>query len=360
MGSNSLAISPLRILFDIVHPAHVHFYKHIIKSLEENGVETTIVAREKDVTLELLNSYKLPYLSVGRSGPKNMLGQLGELLNRDWQIWKLAQNFKPDIICTRSPAGVQVARLIGAKGVFDTDDGHAAGIHYRAAAPFAHRITTPTCITENCGKKHIKYPGFKQSAYLHPDHFTPDKEIYKLLGLAENEPYFLVRFVAMVASHDRHESGLSLDARRSLIKRLQNHGRVFLTAEGEVPEEWRDLQVKIPPHRLHDALAFATMLIGDSHTMTAEAAFLGTPSLRLSSFAGRLTCIEELEHRYHLTNSFLPENSENFFNKLDSCLGDPTTVAKVAAGRQQLLAETKNIAEWYVDFLLKLAKKRYS
>ncbi|MBF0359301.1 MAG: DUF354 domain-containing protein [Magnetococcales bacterium] len=355
-----MATSPLRILFDIVHPAHVHFYKHIISSLEEKGVETTIVAREKDVTLDLLNSYNLPHTSVGRSGQKNMLGQLGELLNRDWQIWKLAKEFKPDIICSRSPAGVQVARLTGAKGIFDTDDGHAAGIHYWAAAPFAHHITTPTCITENCGKKHIKYPGFKQSAYLHPDHFTPNNEIYKLLGLAENEPYFLVRFVAMEASHDRNERGLSMDARHSLIKRLQSHGRVFLTAEGEIPERWRGLQIKIPPHRIHDALAFATILIGDSHTMTAEAAFLGTPSLRLSSFTGRLTCIEELEHRYHLTNSFLPENSEGFFNKLDSWLGDPAAVAEVAAGHHQLLADTKNIADWYVNFLLKSVKTGHS
>ncbi|MBF0380474.1 MAG: DUF354 domain-containing protein [Magnetococcales bacterium] len=348
---------PIKVLFDIVHPAHVHFYKHIIAALKKQGAQTTIVAREKDVTLKLLNAYDLPHISVGRSEKKNMLNQGWELLHRDWSIWRLARKFRPDVICTRSPAGVHVARLCGAVGIFDTDDGPAAGIHYHAAAPFSHHITTPGCIVETYNKKHVKYPGYKQSAYLHPDHFTPDPGIKNMLGVGANEPFYLLRFVDMVASHDHGETGLGLDDRRKLIDKLKGHGRVFLTTEGAMLDEWKDLQIHIPPHRIHDALAFAAMQIGDSQTMAAEAAFVGTPSLRVSTFKGRLTYLEELEHRYHLTSSFLPSQSDEFFTTLDSWLDDPAIHKKVEKGHERLLKETKNIAAWYVDYIVDVANK---
>ncbi|MBF0445711.1 MAG: DUF354 domain-containing protein [Magnetococcales bacterium] len=355
-----MTTTPIRILFDIVHPAHVHFYKHMIAALEKKGAQTTIVAREKDVTLALLKAYDLPFISVGKSEKKNIFNQGKELLYRDWKIWRLARDFRPDVICTRSPAGVHVARISGAVGIFDTDDGPAAGIHYHAAASFAHIITTPACISENYGKKHIKYPGYKQSAYLHPDHFTPDPQIKKMLGVGDTEPYFLLRFVDMVASHDHGETGLSLPARRKLINKLKAHGRVFVTTEGVIPEEWQDLQVHIPPHRMHDALAFAAMQIGDSQTMAAESAFVGTPSLRVSTFKGRLTYLEELEHRYHLTSSFLPTQTDKFFTTLDSWLDNSSQLKKMVAGHKQLFAETQNITTWYVDYILEMGKKNRS
>ncbi|MBF0193097.1 MAG: DUF354 domain-containing protein [Magnetococcales bacterium] len=352
--------NPIRVLFDIVHPAHVHFYKHMIVALEKKGVQTSIVAREKDVTLALLKAYDLPFVSVGKSEKKNIFNQGKELFLRDLSIWKLAREFRPDVICTRSPAGAHVARLCGAVGIFDTDDGPAAGIHYHAAAPFAHIITTPACISETYGKKHTKYPGYKQSAYLHPDHFTPDPQIKKILRVGDGEPYFLVRFVDMVASHDHGETGLSLDARDKLINKLKNHGRVFVTTEGAIPSMWKDLQIKIPPHLMHDALAFAKIQIGDSQTMAAESAFVGTPSLRVSTFKGRLKYLEELEHRYHLTSSFLPTQTDDFFAKLDSWLNDDAALKKVAAGYKQLIYDTKNIATWYVDFIIAMAEKNRS
>ena len=142
-----------------------------------------LLPEKKDVTLKLLDHYGFQYSSVGHSGAKSRMEQLKELAVRDWTILRKASKFKPDIIFTRNPAGVQVARLIGAIGIFDTDDGIAAGIHFKAAAPFADVITTPDCLNENHGKKHIKYPGYKQGAYLHPDHFLPDPAILKLLSV---------------------------------------------------------------------------------------------------------------------------------------------------------------------------------
>ena len=65
----------MRVLFDIVHPAHVHFFKYLYADLVAEGHETLVIAREKDVTLALLDEYGIPYTSVGRSGRKGRVGQ---------------------------------------------------------------------------------------------------------------------------------------------------------------------------------------------------------------------------------------------------------------------------------------------
>jgi predicted glycosyltransferase len=346
----------MRILFDIVHPAHVHFFKHMIRALRERGHETAILARDKDVTSALLDHYGLTHDTVGRPSRHGRLGQLLELVHRDLVVARLARSFGADIIATRNPAGVQGARLAGALGIFDTDDGSAAGIHFHAARPFAHYLTSPDCLPERWGRRHVLYPGYKQSAYLHPDHFTPDPTVLSDLGLSTDEPFFVVRFVAMDASHDKGEDGMSHEAKRAVLLRLQKHGRVFLSCESKVPDEWAHLAYQLAPHRLHDLLAFASIFVGDSQTMAAEAAYLGTPALRCSSFAGRLSLLDELEHRYGLTWAFPPDATAALLKKLDELLARTDVRSSIAEGRARMLSKTTNVAVWFTDFIESCAR----
>lgn len=340
----------MRVLFDIVHPAHVHFFKHMIPALEARGHETNILARDKDVTNALLDAYGLPYTSLGRPA-KSRAGQLAELVRRDFELAKIARRFRADAIITRNPAGVQAARLSGSIGVFDTDSGSAVGVHFHAARPFAHWLTSPACLTERWGKRHVPYNGYKQSAYLHPDHFTPDPTVLDELGVARGEKFFLVRFVAMDASHDHNESGMPLQAKRELIARLQRKGRVFLSCEGGMPDEWKHLAYKLKPHRLHDLLAFATMCVGDSQTTAVEASFLGTPALSVSTFTGRLALLDELEQRYGLMWQFLPHESDRLLRTIDELLARDDPHASIAEGRARMLREKENVAKWFTDFI---------
>lgn len=341
----------MRVLFDIVHPAHVHFFKHMLRGLEKRGHQTRIVAREKDVTTALLDRLGFSYETVGRSGKKSLFGMAGELARRDLALAKVARSFKPDVIVTRNPAGAQVGRLLGIPAIFDTDDGKAAGIHFWSGAPFAHVITTPDCTDEDYGHRHVKYPGYKQTAYLHPHHFTPDRSVLEALGVAPGERYFIVRFVAMVASHDIGEGGLPAAAKRELIDRLRARGRVFLSSEDSLPDELAALKFPLAPDRLHDALAFADLLIGDSQTVAAEAAVLGTPSLRVSSWTGRLAYLTELQQRYELTFAYHPKQAAELLAHVERWLNEPSLRATLAPRHQQLLADKVDTAQWFIDFL---------
>jgi uncharacterized protein len=341
----------MKVLFDIVHPAHVHFFKHVIRNLEARGHTTRIVAREKDVTTDLLDRLGFAYETVGRSGKKTMFAQASELVTRDLALARVAREFKPDVIATRNPSGAQVGRLLGIPAVFDTDNGASAGIHFWSAAPFAHVITTPACLPEDHGRRHVKYPGYKQSAYLHPNHFQPDPKVRDALGVSAGERFFILRLVANVASHDTGESGIPAAARRVLLDRLREHGRVFISGEGELPAELEAMRFPLPPDNLHDALAFADMLISDSGTVAAEAAVLGTPNLHVSTWAGRLSYLEEMEHKYGLMYAFRNDQIAEFMAQLERWLAEPNLRQALSERHQALLRDNVDIAEWFTNFL---------
>ena len=58
-----------------------------------------------------------------------------------------------------------------------------------------------------------------------------------MLGVKGRESFFIVRFVDMAASHDTNASGLSLDAKAIIIRKLQRYGKVFISSEGRLPEQ---------------------------------------------------------------------------------------------------------------------------
>ena len=76
------------------------------------------------------------------------------------------------------------------------------------------------------------------------------------------------------------------------------------------------VQLKISPEKIHHLLYFATMFVGDSQTMTSEAAVLGTPAIRCNSFVGRISYLEEEEHKYGLTFGFTPDKFDNLIIKI--------------------------------------------
>ena len=51
---------------------------------------------------------------------------------------------------------------------------------------------------------------------------------------------------------------------------------------------------------MHHVMAFASLYIGDSQTMAAEAGVLGVPFVRFNDFVGRIGYLRELEDTYEL------------------------------------------------------------
>nr|MDA3884790.1 hypothetical protein [Candidatus Delongbacteria bacterium] len=116
---------------------------------------------------------------------------------------------------------------------------------------------------------------------------------------------------------------------------------------------------QIDPWDMHHVLAFAKLVISDSQTMTAEAAVLGIPSIRYNSFVGRISYLEELEHKYDLTYGFLPDrDEEKLLTTLKDMLSQNNLKETWQEKKEHMLTEKIDLNQWMIDlFEKKIVKK---
>jgi predicted glycosyltransferase len=283
-----------RLLVAIQHPAHVHFYKHAIRELQ-GEYEISIVVRESEVATDLLDAYGFEYEVLGKSGSGIRL--IAAQVLYEAKMLRHTREFEPDVMTAIGGSAVaHVARTIGAKSVVFTDTEHAT-LTNKLMSPFADEIWTPECFHADFGAKQVRYPGYHELAYLHPDRFSPDETIREEVGLGADEKYVVLRLVSWEASHDAGAGGI--DDVGEVVDRLEATGTtVLITAEGDIPSRVRNRQVEIAPHRMHDLLAGAVLFVGEGATMAAESAVLGTPAVYVNTL--RMGYTDELEARYNL------------------------------------------------------------
>jgi predicted glycosyltransferase len=100
---------------------------------------------------------------------------------------------------------------------------------------------------------------------------------------------------------------------------------------------------------MHDVMAGARLYVGDSQTMAAEAALLGVPSYRASTWTRRLDYLDELEDRYGLLRSFRPADSNDLRAAVIDELDHPDGSRRER--RDQMLADSVNLTAWYLDLM---------
>jgi len=344
----------MRLLFDLGHPAHVHLYRNLIKRVRQEEGEVLAATREKDITVELCQAYKIPQIILSRASRGKILAGGWELLSRTFKLFRVAYMFKPDALIGTSLSIGPVGRITGCPSfVFNEDDASAVLLFAKMAYPACNYIVTPECLKyENYGKKHILYPGYHELAYLHPDHFTPDISVPRSIGLETDKPYFILRFVALRAHHDADARGMPFDITKKLVQILSEKGRVLITSEDKLQDQFKEYQFPLGPEKLHDVLAFASMYIGDSQTMAAEAAVLGVPNLRCNTFVGRISYLEELEKKFGLTIGFLPEHAGHLLETVQTWLDDIKGIKQdLQLKRKKMLEKCVNLAEWQWQML---------
>ncbi len=336
----------MRILIDVGHPAHVHFFKNFIWEMRKRGHELVITARDKDVALRLLKAYGIEYTVVGHAS-KRKFGLMVEWLKRDWKIYSLAKKFHPDILVgIHNPCVAHVAKLIGARSVIFTDTEHAK-LANLVTFPFSDVIYTPSCFIKDLGKKQVRYNSFHELAYLHPHYFKPDPSVLGSLKLSRDDKFIVVRFITWCANHDIGQHGFDMGAKQRLLAELGKYGSVFIISEGSLPEEFEKCRPGIPPERAHDLLYYATLYIGEGATMATEAAMLGTPAIYVSSLWDTMGNFIELGEHFRLVYSF--KNPEAAIQKAVELLQQPDLKQVWGQKREQFLADKIDVTQFMTE-----------
>lgn len=342
-----------RVLMSMGHPAQYHFFKHTARRLMKEGYEVKMVIKTKDVLEQLLKEDGWEYVNVQEKMRKNnKLSILIASLKRSWAVIKIARKYKPDILLGTG-ADVAHAGWLLRKPCVTTLEDDIEGIRNltRMTYPFTNDILVPIPVrVGEWEKKKIGYAGYMKLAYLHPNEFTPDRNILKKYGIEGK--YILIRMVRLTAYHDVNVKGLNKAVIDNILRIAETNGyKVYISSENEIREELRKYQLKIKSTDIHHIMYYTSLLISDSQSMSVEAAMLGVPNIRFNDFAGRVSVLEELQNDYHLTLGIMTNQPQKLVNEVEKALSNPNIRDEFKERRQKMLNNKIDVTAfltWYI------------
>jgi uncharacterized protein len=333
----------MRVLIDILHPAHVHFFRNFHAEMTDRGHQLCITARDKDRSVELLQAFGLPYQQISRQ--KSGTGLAVEMTQRTARLMKIMRSFRPDVMTGIMGPSIALAgavRRVPAVVFYDTEFAVQTN---RIVYPLAHRVCTPDSYQGKVPGRHSQYAGYHELAYLHPNRFQPDPAVLGDFGISPGEPYSIVRFVSWQAVHDRKERGLSTKQKLHLVEVLQRRGRVLISSESPLEGHLADLAVAGPVEQIHHVIAHARLVVGESATMSSEAAVLGVPAVFIATTGRGYT--DDEERRYGLVRHFTEDQYDMALSAIEEILAEPAVTWQKA--RQRLLEEKIDVTAWMID-----------
>ena len=368
----------MNILLQLSHPAHFHYYHYAMINWMNDGHKVIVVIKTKDILEQLVKDANIPYYNINeKAHRKNKLGVLWDMIIRDWKILTICLREHIDLLTGSSAEVAHIAWLLRRLGVCTgEDDAKVIPVYVKCTAPFLYeksiRLCPTVCGSEGMEKYTIKYPSYHELAYLHPNHFTPNKDIVEGYGIDTSKPYFIMRFASLKAHHDDGIKGINTEIAQRLVDTLAPHGQIYITSERELEPQFEPYRIRINPLDMHHVMAFASLYIGDSQTMAAEAGVLGTPFVRFNDFVGRIGYLRELEDTYELgygvhasplqedstirlTNGQVqPSGTDAFYQAVEQLVAMPADERKAlfAARREKMLSEKIDYAKfltWFIE-----------
>lgn len=353
----------MKLIIDVGHPAHVHLFKNFARTMLQKKNSVLFTCREKEMTRQLLEHHNFEYVSFGKPF-HGKTGKIWGLFKFNAKLYKIARTYKPDLFLSHgSMYAAHVSSLLRKPHISMEDTGNKEQIRFYK--PFTDTILTSYSFKPDLGKKQIRYNGYHELAYLHPNTFTPDASVKEKLGTINDSPYVILRFVSWGATHDSGHQGISLENKFRTVKEFSKYAKVFISSEASLPAELEQYRFPIEPRYMHDALAFAALLYGESGTMASESAMLGVPAVYLDNTGRYYTT--ELEEKYRLVFNFSesPEDQERAIQKgIELLQNSGTGIRKEwRERRQNMLNHTIDVTAflvWFVENYPKSKTMNYS
>ena len=344
----------MNILIQLGHPAHFHLFKNTINNLQGDGHRVFVLIKTKDILEQLLKGAGIPYVNIYKSVRKDSkLAILKAMGSRIIKMTLFSIKNHIDLLAGSTTEVAQVAWLLRRHSIIMGEDDAAIVPEFVALArPVMDGYLVPeACNMGSIDKKVTKYNGYQKLAYLHPNHFTPNRSIASKY-VDTTKPYFILRFVNLKAYHDLHASatGITTEIAVRLIGMLLPHGNVYITSERQLEQQFEPYRLQINPLDIHHVLYFANIFIGDSQSMAVESAMLGVPNIRFNDFAGKIGILEELENKYMLTKGIRASQPQELYAMVNKMLGNEHLRTDCQNNRQKMLADKIDVTAFYTWF----------
>lgn len=337
----------MKFLFDLNHPAHVHFFRHPMALLRERGHQIVVTSRDKDMALPLLEELGIGHEVLSALKKGGALSLAGELARRDAALYHVAKRHRVQAMAAIGGTFIaHVGRVTGIPSLvfYDTEN---ATLQNLITYPFAHRVVVPRCYGGWLPRRHLRYDGYHELAYLRPNRFMPDKSVAIRNGLDSARDNFFLRVVSWQANHDVLESGWSVALLRQLVSWLARLGKVHVSSEAELPADLAEHAYQGRVSEVHHLMAHCRLFVGESATMASECAVLGVPAIYAAHTGRGYT--DEQEARYGLVGNVRRLEWDALVRAMEDLLARPAAV--YGERRERLLADTIDVAEYAANLV---------
>jgi len=343
----------MKILLDINHPAHVHFFRNSLRALRDRGHTVLLTSRKKECVELLLAELGEDHSKLSDIGGGNLYGFIKEYFVRCYRLLRYVRLHRPDVLC--AVGGTFVAHVgwlarIPTIVFYDTE---MATLQNRVTYPFVGRLIVPECYQGGVPRETIRYNGYHELAYLRPAYFEPNHSLAVQAGLILERKNFIVRVVSWQANHDVDQSGWSLVLLADLLDYLSARGNVIISSERELPRNIEHLRYKGTALDMHHLMSCCDLFVGESATMAAECAVLGTPAIYASAISRGY--LDDIERKYKLIKVVRDFEFNNIVTAIEQILKFD---AKYYYDRQvSLLSETVDVTELLMHHIEERARK---
>lgn len=280
----------MKILIDINHPAHVHYFRNFIKLMEAKGHQFCVINRDSKMINQLLDYYGIAHtIRNKRPDKKGTFASMMNLLRMTLWCIRKSFSFRPDMYVgfANIPCAIS-SRLFRKPCVLLNDTEHNL-ISHKIYMPNCDAVLTPFYFETDLDKlvggkkiKQVRFNGYIEQLYLHSKDYRQNDNVLNELNVKPRE-YVIVRYIAYNAHHDKGIIPLSHGVRRQLVAEISLHYKVFVSLEEEFDMDfYSQYLLNISPEKMHDLMAEAKFLITEGATMASEAFVLGVPYLYLN------------------------------------------------------------------------------
>lgn len=268
----------MKILIDINHPAHVHYFRNFIKIMEGKGHEFIVTNRDSKMINHLLDHYEIPHIvRTARSSKKGSLGAAMNLLSILKTIASVSFKHKPDLYLGFANAPSAIIAKLRRKPCILLDDTDHNVLNHKLYLPGASVVLTPFYFNRKLGKKQIYFNAFVEQLYLHSKIYEINHDNIMRNNLKEGE-YALVRYIAYDAHHDAKTIPMETEQKIDFLNIISDKLKPVLSVEEKAKVAFpAHFTSQIIPETMHDIEAGAKFILTEGGTMATECFLLGIP-----------------------------------------------------------------------------------
>lgn len=271
----------MNLLFNLVHISDLNLFKEAVNELSKcNKVYVTVRERGNLLTIAE-KELNFPIIIIGRH-QQGLFRKLVGIIYSEIAYWKLLRKLNIDVSINQSFYSVWACKLRGAKFItFEDDYEYKMAFYY--AKWLASKDVMPKFIPAK-GKNVVKYNGFKELAYLHPNRFSPNPSALVYYNLKPYD-YIFVRDVANISLNYRDKK----DYLQLIISKLTlRNFKIILSSENKDKLKCLEASPQLiilnePVNDIFSLIKYSIFSISSGDTVARESALLSTPCIYTGS-----------------------------------------------------------------------------